>query len=152
MMPSRNNTNRFYDAIAEYYPLFYRDWETQMEREGLGLRTIFRNQGVNRVLDASCGAGAQAIPLAQLDFEVVAADPSTGMLRKAVEIARAVQRAREDSLRAQRLPRPAADAQGSPFDAVISKGNALPHLTEDSEIEHDAAQLLQAAASRRHCW
>src|SRR5690606_30192242 len=82
-MPSMNNTNRFYDAIADHYTLFFRDWETAMEREGLGLRSIFRNKGVTRVLDASSGAGAQAIPLAQLGFEVVAADPSTGMLRKA---------------------------------------------------------------------
>ncbi len=40
------------------------------------------------MLDASCGAGAQAIPLAELGFEVVAADPSAGMLRKAYEIAK----------------------------------------------------------------
>lgn len=133
-MPSRNNTNQFYDAIAEYYPLFYKDWETQMEREGLGLRSIFRNRGVNRVLDASCGAGAQAIPLAQLGFDVVAADPSAGMLRKAYEIAKArglgekIQFVRSDFL-------DLTENIEAPFDAVVTKGNALPHLTEDKEIE-----------------
>ncbi len=133
-MISKNNTNRFYDAIAEYYPLFYRDWETQMQREGLGLRTIFRNQGVNRVLDASCGAGAQAIPLAQLNFDVTAADPSVGMLRKAVEIARQYNvRQKIHFVRSGFLDLPKM-IQG-PFDAVVSKGNALPHLTEDAEIE-----------------
>lgn len=133
-MPSMNNTNRFYDAIADHYPLFFRDWETAMEREGLGLRSIFRNHGVNRVLDASSGAGAQAVPLAQLGFEVVAADPSTGMLRKAVEIATKYNmRDKIHFVRSDFLDLPKA-VQGT-FDAIVSKGNALPHLIRDEEIE-----------------
>ncbi len=133
-MPARNNTNRFYDAIAQYYPLFYRDWETQMEREGLGLRSIFRNRGITRVLDASCGAGAQAIPLAKLNFEVTAADPSTSMLREAVQIARDYNvREKIHFIRCDFLDLPRM-VKG-PFDAVITKGSALPHLTEDIEIE-----------------
>lgn len=133
-MPSRNNTNQFYDAIAEYYPLFFRDWETQMEREGLGLRSIFRNRGITRVLDASCGAGAQAVPLAELGFDVVAADPSAGMLRKAHQVAS--ERGLSEKIqfvRADFLDLP--DLVEGPFDAIVSKGNALPHLTEDKEIE-----------------
>jgi SAM-dependent methyltransferase len=129
-----NDTNAFYDAVAEHYPLFYRDWETQLEREGLGLRSIFRNRGVERVLDASCGAGAQAIPLAQLNYRVVAADPSAVMLRKAQTfaaqygVAEKIQFERVDFLG---LP---SVVQG-PFDAVITRGNALPHLILDDEIE-----------------
>lgn len=130
-----NNTNDFYDAIAEYYPLFYRDWETQMEREGLGLKSIFRNRGIERILDASCGAGAQAIPLAQLNYQVVAVDPSAGMLRKAQDIAAKynvldkIQFERGDFLCLPNIVKP-------PFDAVITRGNALPHLLLDEEIEH----------------
>lgn len=133
-MPARNNTNSFYDQIARYYPLLFRDWEVQMEREGLGLRSIFRNQGVARILDASCGAGAQAIPLAQLGYEVTAADPSPGMLKKAAEFARQynvenrIHFAKTDFID---LPQ---HVEG-PFDAIITKGNALPHVTEDAEIE-----------------
>lgn len=133
-MRAKNNTNAFYDAIAEYYPLFYRDWETQLEREGLGLRSIFRNRGVLRVLDAACGAGAQAIPLARLNYEVVAVDPSSGMLRMAQETAAAygvadkIQFERGDFLSLPKLV-------SGPFDALICKGNALPHLLLDDEIE-----------------
>jgi SAM-dependent methyltransferase len=129
-----NDTNRFYDAIAEYYPLFFRDWETQLDREGLGLRSIFRNRGVQHVLDASCGAGAQAVPLAQLGFDVVAVDPSPGMLKKAQEIAE--QYGMADKIRFERgdfLSLPSIVSPG--FDAIITKGNALPHLLLDSEIE-----------------
>lgn len=134
MSSHQHNTNEFYDAIAQYYPFFFRDWEVQMEREGLGLRSIFRNRGVLRVLDASCGAGAQAVPLAQLGFDVVAVDPSQGMLRKAQEIA--AQYEVVDKIhfeRADFLTLP--ELVEGPFDAVVSKGNSLPHLLEDAEIE-----------------
>ena len=133
-MALSNDTTDFYDAIAKYYPYFYRDWETQLQREGLGLRALFRNRGVTRILDASCGAGAQAIPLAQLGYEVTAIDPSYGMLRKLEEFAadygvlQAIHYRLGDFLSLSSL----LDSQ---FDAIITKGNALPHLLLDAEIE-----------------
>jgi len=132
-MPT-NDTNPFYDSIAEYYPLFFRDWETQIDREGLGLRMIFRGNGVQRVLDASCGAGTQAIALAGLGFDVAAVDPSAGMLRKAQQIA--TERGVLNRLTFHHgdfisLP----EVVEGPFDAVITKGSALPHLLLDEEIE-----------------
>lgn len=133
-MTVTNDTNDFYDAIAEYYPLFYRDWRTQLEREGLSLRAIFRNKGVVRVLDAACGAGTQAVALAQLGFNVVACDPSAGMLRKAFQIAE--EYGADGNMEFVRssfheLP----NSVSGPFDAIVCKGNALPHLLLDSEIE-----------------
>jgi glycine/sarcosine N-methyltransferase len=128
-----NDTSEFYDAIADYYPYFYRDWKTQLQREGLGLRTIFRNRGVNTVLDASCGAGAQAIPLTQLGYDVTAIDPSYGMLRKLEAFA-------SDYGILNRLKYRQGDfinltsVTDGPFDAIVTKGNALPHLLLDSEI------------------
>lgn len=133
-MAYQNDTNDFYDAIADDYPLFYRDWQTQLEREGLGLRAIFRNRGILRILDASCGVGTQAVPLAQLGFELVAADPSPGMLRMAREtsqiynVSNKIEFVKADFLRLH-------EAVQGPFDAIISKGNALPHLLTDEEIE-----------------
>jgi glycine/sarcosine N-methyltransferase len=133
-MPATNNTNDFYDAIAQYYPMFHRDWETRLEREGLGLRSIFRNKGVKSVLDAACGAGAQAVPLAQLSYDVTAVDPSPGMLKKAQEIAHkygvldSIAFERADFLHLH-------EVVTGPFDAVVCKGNALPHLLLDQEIE-----------------
>jgi glycine/sarcosine N-methyltransferase len=133
-MAVSNNTNNFYDAVAEYYPLFFRDWETQLEREGLSLRALFRNKGVERVLDASCGAGTQTVALAQVGFNVVAVDPSAGMLKKAQEtaqkynVAHKIQFVEGDFLRLPEI------VQG-PFDAIVTKGNALPHLLLDDEIE-----------------
>ncbi|MAS34315.1 MAG: hypothetical protein CL610_09930 [Anaerolineaceae bacterium] len=144
-MTTSNDTTHFYDAIAEYYPLFYRDWQTQLEREGLGLRAIFRNKGVTRVLDPSCGAGTQAIALAQLGFQVVATDPSPGMLRKAQEIAAQFElRGELEFHRADFIS--LEDVVSGPFDAVVTKGNALPHLLTDDEIEltlHTFYELLR---------
>ncbi|MBZ0299214.1 MAG: class I SAM-dependent methyltransferase [Anaerolineae bacterium] len=144
-MIATNDTSAFYDAIAEYYPLFYRDWQTQLEREGLGLRAIFRNKGVTRVLDASCGAGTQAIALAQLGFDVVAVDPSAGMLRKAQEIAQ--QYALRGSLEFERADFVHLhELVDGPFDAIVTKGNSLPHLLTDAEIEftlHTFHKLLR---------
>ncbi|MBK9122493.1 MAG: class I SAM-dependent methyltransferase [Chloroflexi bacterium] len=133
-MQRTNDTNAFYDSIAEHYPLFYRDWEAQLDREGLSLRAIFRNKGVERVLDAACGAGTQSVALAKLGFDVVACDPSAGMLRKASEIAEQygvlekIQFERIDFLHLQEIV-------SGPFDAIVCKGNSLPHLLEDEEIE-----------------
>lgn len=133
-MTHSNDTNLFYDVIAEYYTYFYRDWKTQLEREGLSLRAIFRNQGINRVLDASCGIGIQAIPLAKMGFQVVAADPSAGMLRKAHEVAE--QHGVADKIQFERADfLNLTDYVKGPFDAIVTKGNALPHLLTDDEIE-----------------
>ncbi|MEM9950696.1 MAG: class I SAM-dependent methyltransferase [Chloroflexota bacterium] len=130
----QHETNAFYDAIADYYPLFYKDWETQLEREGISLRAIFRKKGVVRVLVTACGVGTQAIPLAEQGFEVVATDPSIGMLKKAQETA--VSRGVLDKITFERstfeeLP----DVVIGSFDAVVCKGNALPHLITDEAIE-----------------
>lgn len=133
-MSVSNDTTEFYDAIAEYYPYFYKDWETQLEREGLSLRAIFRNQGIERVLDASCGAGTQAVSMAKLGFDVVAADPSEGMLQKARQFAKKygvtdkIEFRRSDFLSL-------SECVNGPFDAIVTKGNSLPHLLLDAEIE-----------------
>lgn len=131
----QKETNAFYDAIAEYYPLFYKDWEIKLEREGLGLRSIFRKKGIVKVLVAACGVGTEAIPLADLGFEVVATDPSIGMLKKAQETAK--ERGVFDKITFERatfeeLP----DVVTGPFDAIVCKGNSLPHLVTDEAIEN----------------
>jgi glycine/sarcosine N-methyltransferase len=127
-----NQTNAFYDAIADFYPLFYKDWEVQLEREGLTLRSIFRNKGVETILDVACGPGTQSIPLAKLGFNVVGVDPSAELLKKAQRTADdyqvSVEWHRADFLSLNEV----VDA---PFDAIVCKGNSLPHLLTDDEIE-----------------
>lgn len=130
----QKETNAFYDAIADYYPLFFKDWEIKLEREGLSLRSIFRKKGIVKILVAACGVGTEAIPLADLGFEVIATDPSIGMLKKAQETAE--ERGVLDKIQFERatfeeLP----DVVEGPFDAIVCKGNSLPHLLTDEAIE-----------------
>ena len=129
----RNSTNPFYDAVADQYHLFFRDWAATVDREGMTLRRLFKDRDVARVLDASCGTGTQAIALAKLGFEVTAADPSQNMLLKAMEHAHDYGVANKMVItRASFLELP--QVVTGPFDAVITKGNALSHLLTDVEI------------------
>src|SRR5579859_1475985 len=124
-----NDTIDFYTAVAEHYHLFYRDWEAAIDREGATLRRTLEARGAKTVLDASCGPGTQAIGLARLGFAVVATDINATMIGKArVNAARYKV---TDNVRFGRvgfLDLGSAFKPGIRFDAVITKGNALPHL------------------------
>jgi SAM-dependent methyltransferase len=134
IMEHDNDTTAFYDSFAEDYHLWYRDWDAELDREGLNLRRYFRDRGIQTILDASCGPGTQAIALARLGYAVTAADPSAGML------ARARQNAAEHGV-VDKIQFVQSDFQNlhnqvqGPFDAVITKGNSLPHLLRDDQIE-----------------
>lgn len=130
-----NDTSNFYDAVADDYHLWYRDWESTLEREGLQMRRWLRDRGeVTHVLDASCGPGTQAIALAQLGYKVTAADPSEGLLNRARRHAEEYDVSKQiEFLQASFLDLP--DRVSNNFDAILTKGNAIPHLITDEEIE-----------------
>jgi len=133
-MTQYNDTTAFYDDVAEDYHLWYRDWDAELDREGLNLRRFFRDRDVKTVLDASCGPGTQAIALARLGYTVTAADPSAGILARARE--NAAQYGVSD-----RITFVQSDFQSllrnveGPFDVVLTKGNSIPHLLLDEQIE-----------------
>ena len=57
-------TTAFYDALAPYYHLIYPDWDASSRRQATALVTLLGELGVppgNRVLDAACGIGTQAL-------------------------------------------------------------------------------------------
>ncbi len=140
-----NDTNTFYDAIADQYHLFYRDWKATVERESGWLRRALRDRNVNKVLDASCGPGTQTIALAQLGYEVTAADLSFNMLMKAREHARQYDVADDITfVRAGFLE--LTHALVGPYDAIITTGNSLPHLLSDADLTqaiHNFHKLLR---------
>ena len=133
-MPHYDETITFYDDIAEDYHLWYRNWDAELDREGLNLRRFFRERDAKTVLDASCGPGTQAIALARLGYTVIAADPSAGILARARE--NAAQYGVEDKITFVQ-----SDFQNlhhhvtGPFDVVLTKGNSIPHLLRDEQIE-----------------
>ena len=81
-MSQTDSNLAYFDALAADYHLLYRDWQATLERERANLRRWLRDHAVSSILDASCGPGTQAIPLAQLGYRVLASDPSNGMLRE----------------------------------------------------------------------
>jgi glycine/sarcosine N-methyltransferase len=142
-----SHTQDYYDALAQNYHLLYRDWEASLEREGMMLRRWFREREVVTVLDASCGTGTQAIALAQIGYRVLAADPSAGMLAHAKRnAARYDLGDRIHFLQAGFLDLARMVDDHGALDAIISKGNAFPHLIEDVDIEatlHGFHRLLR---------
>lgn len=124
----------YYDALAENYHLFFRDWESTLAREGMRLRRWFGDRSVNVVLDASCGSGTQAIALAQIGYQVLASDPSAGMLARAQEYAEKMGvMDRIHFLQADFLQ--VSQMKDGNLDAIITKGDAFPHLIKDEDIE-----------------
>jgi glycine/sarcosine N-methyltransferase len=137
-MNSDNRENiSYYDALADEYALFFSDLDRNMELEGIWLSTVLKTYGATTVLDASCGAGRQAVPLCERGFDVTAADPSAAMLRQAETTAR------EHGVRLPLLKVRFADLDTyfhRDFDAVIALGNGLCNLARVDEI----AQALRS--------
>lgn len=137
----------YYDALAGNYHLLYRDWTANLEREGMMLRHWFKDRGIVTVLDASCGTGMQAISLAQIGYRVLASDPSAGMIAQARKNAAAYDVAdRISFLQASFLDIARMTDDVGALDAILTKGDAFPHLITDQEIEetlHGFHKLLR---------
>jgi SAM-dependent methyltransferase len=135
-------TQRFYDELAPYYHLIFRDWKQAVVKEGQVLDGLVRLRKVPRprtVLDCSCGIGTQAIGLALHGYDVHGTDLSPQAVERAQREAAGFGVSATFAVADFR----ALDVQVSDtFDLVISCGNALPHcLTRDD--------LLLAAESMR---
>ena len=109
-----------YSKIAQFYDAM--ELDESLNRDLLkGLDSLFRQEGVSRIWDASCGTGAQAIPLAEMGYELMATDISGSML----DLARKKDSSglvdfSEADMRSCELP---------DVDAVMSLYNALGHLS-----------------------
>ncbi len=72
-----NDTQHFYDDLADHYHLIFQDWETSRKRQAEVLGRLIHNlldQEASTVLDCACGIGTQALGLAELGFQVTATD------------------------------------------------------------------------------
>ena len=132
----------FYDQLAENFHLIFEDWNTSMQRQGAALKHILnRELGSSRplrILDCACGIGTQALPLAQLGYDVTASDISTA----AVARARAEASARD--LHIQFLVADIRDLSAMTqdnFDVALCLDNALPHLESDDELFRALSQI-----------
>lgn len=128
----------FYDEFAEDYHLVFADWAASMERQGAWLADFIRSEWPHTatILDAACGIGTQALPLAARGYRVTASDFSPGAVARAQREARA--RGLELTTDVVDL-RELSSVHGT-FDLVLACDNALPHLLSDEEISRALAE------------
>lgn len=130
-MPERDpDLQEFERRMAGRYRWLFANWEETVRVEGERLDRLLRPRGVLRVLDVACGAGTQAIALAERGYEVVAADISPAML------AEARRHARERRLALRWC---CADFRALPFgpgrfDAVLCCGSSLAHCLTEAQL------------------
>jgi SAM-dependent methyltransferase len=108
------------------------NWKARWESEQGFFQEVLRHYDAARVLDAACGTGFHTVMLARDGFNVVGADGSAEMVRKA----------KENSQRAGVKDLPVVEAEwtkmtdafpNQKFDAIVLLGNAFTHLFEESD-------------------
>jgi SAM-dependent methyltransferase len=140
------STAQFYDDLTDYYDLIYADWEKSMVRQGRAIAEMLdrmfpaAEKRSLRVLDVSAGIGTQALPLAEMGYQVTARDLSPGAIRRL---------SREASARRLKIDAAPCDMRSisgsveGPFDVIISFDNCIPHLQNDEEIADSLGQFRQ---------
>ena len=126
--------NDFYDQLAPFYHLIYKDWEADIAQQAKCLSEIIYGQwgkSARSVLDVSCGIGTQSIGLATLGFRVTGSDLSPETVERAKK--EAASRHLNMSFSVCDMRR-VGTHHGGGFDVVLSGDNSVPHLLRDEEI------------------
>ena len=111
-------------------------WDERIKREWPMLERVLGSAPSRRVLDLGSGTGEHARFLAAKGFQVIGIDASQSMIEKsAAETAEGdVRFVRGDMREVDQL----VDGK---FGGAICVGNALPHLTEEGDLQRFAAAL-----------
>jgi glycine/sarcosine N-methyltransferase len=136
----------FYDSISDDYDSMTSD-KGRWERERPFLSSLAEEFGWKKVLVAGCGTGGEAITLAQLGVSVVGVDGSFSLLQKAQEKAEHENVDVEwfhDDLRVLKQP------MLRDFDAVLCRGNTLPHFLTDDELKAVLTTLKRVTCPGGH--
>lgn len=132
------HVQQFYDDLAAYYDLIFEDWDASMARQGAAITQLLETElgasgapGSARLLDAACGIGTQALPLAARGFRVTGRDLSPAAVARMGREAAARQLSVEGGIADMRS---IASTVVGPFDAVLAFDNSIPHLLTDTDI------------------
>jgi SAM-dependent methyltransferase len=133
-----------YEALlAPIYVWMVGDVDAALARTRAALTEAGVQRGAGAALDLGCGFGLQAIPLAELGYDVTAIDESAQLLaeleqRRGALPIRAVQgdlRLFEEHVEERRALR-----------VVVCMGDTLPHLPSWSDVEQLTARIAKALA------
>jgi glycine/sarcosine N-methyltransferase len=136
----------FYDSISDNYDLMTSDIG-RWERERPVLLSLVEEFGWKEVLVAGCGTGGEVIILAQLGLHVAGVDGSFSLLQKAQEKAEKANIEVDwyrDDLRVLKQP------VLKDFDAVICRGNTLPHFLTIDDLKAAVTTFKRTARSGGH--
>jgi len=114
----------FNENAAELYDLMYLDGLEFTSQTNELIIGHLRNAGAKRVLDMSCGTGAQAIALCREGFDVLASDLSEAMLT------RARNKAKSHDINIEFFQADMTTVSVQPVDAVISIFNSVGFLSK----------------------
>jgi SAM-dependent methyltransferase len=140
-------TAQFYNDLARYFHLIFKDWDASMARQGDLLERLIRTGLAQsepmsaRILDAACGIGTQTLPLAARGFQVVARDLSPAA------IARLRQEAETRGLMVDAAVadmRQVTSTVSGWFDVVLAFDNSLAHLLTDDDLSIAFREFLSA--------
>jgi len=134
-------TDGLYDRDAEFYDVFYADVDD------VDLYISLARRFGGPVLDAMCGTGRIAIPLAHAGFEVTGIDSHEGMLERARRKAAA-----EEPEVARRIVLKRADLRqldlGRQFCLVVAAFASFNHFLEPADQDRAMAALKRHVADR----
>jgi SAM-dependent methyltransferase len=125
-----------YDSLAADYDRFV-NWEARLSHELPFLDALFKEHGVQSVLDAACGTGYHAIALAKRGYEAAGADLSAAMIEQARQNAQA--KGADVAFAVAGFGDLAT--LGRTSDAVLCLGNSLPHLLSAEAVDKALADF-----------
>jgi SAM-dependent methyltransferase len=112
-----------YDETANIYDVFELSGQSTTPITNTLIVNLLRRAEVRRVLDMTCGTGAQTIGLFKAGFEVIGSDLSRGMLD--------IARQKSEGCSISYFEADMRTVSLGKFDAIISMYNAVGHLTKD---------------------
>ena len=143
--------NDFYDRLAPFYHIIYKDWNAAVERQATQLSTIIQDHWGDKtqnILDVSCGIGTQTLGLASKGYSMTASDLSSKEIQRAAAAARARSLNINFSVCDMRA---AYDHHQAQFDSVISCDNSIPHLLSDQDILKALKQMYACTQAGGGC-
>lgn len=111
-----------YTKYAKYYDAFELAGYSESEELNMFLDELFGINSVRKILDFSCGTGAQTVGLARCGYKLLACDLNPEMLKIAKKKAKGIKNI------SFRLGDMCTESYGT-FDACISIFNSVGHLT-----------------------
>lgn len=127
-----------FDDLTDVYESMI-DWPKRLANEQPFYRKIFEQVAARRVADVSCGTGHHAAMFHSWDLEVIGADISPNMIRRARET---YGEPAGLSWRVQSFDQPAAAARE--LDAVVCLGNSLSLVPHRASVAPALAAMFGA--------